>query len=95
MYKQQEWQRQVKIGSFHSHENRRKREVYRQKFRLSIFEFPYHMRLRANYRDFAFIEGVSFTDTANYFNEYYWFTAGLAKTLDGLKRQLVKARQGS
>jgi len=93
-YKMEEWKRLKKISTFQTQENRNLRDAYLQRFRLSIFEFHYHMRLRANYHDFAFIEGVSSTETANYFNEYLTFTKSLYNALIGLKRELVKARNG-
>jgi hypothetical protein len=46
------------------------------------------MRLRANYRDFAFIEGVSSEDTAAYFNDYFAFAKHLYRALRGLQTQL-------
>ncbi len=61
-------------------------------FFVSIFDFPYYMRIRSNYRDFAFIEGVSTADTARYFNEYILFTARFVKALEGMKNVLVKMR---
>lgn len=61
-------------------------------FFVSIFDFPYFMRVRSNYRDFAFIEGVSTTETARYFNEYLSFTAHFVKALEQLKKALVNAR---
>ena len=93
-YKQEEWQRQKRIPDFIKPEHRRKKEEFRRGFQLSVFEFPYHMRLRANYRDFAFIEGVSSADTARYFNDYFVFAIGFYKALLSLKSQLEEARAG-
>lgn len=61
-------------------------------FFVSIFDFPYYMRIRSNYRDFAFIEGVSTTETALYFNQYLLFTAHFVKALEDMKKTLVRAR---
>jgi hypothetical protein len=93
-YKLEDWKRYKNISTFQTRKNRELREAYLQRFQLSIFEFHYHMRLRANYHDFVFIEGVSSTETANYFNEYFAFTKHFYNALLGLKRQLVKARNG-
>lgn len=65
---------------------------YLSTFTVSIFDFPYLMRIRANYRDFAFIDGISSKETARYFKSYYAFTARLAIELSALKRQVVAMR---
>ena len=70
-YKLKEWMRLKKISNFKHARDRREKQSFYDDFRLSIFEFPYHMRLRANYRDFAFIDGVSSAETALYFNDLF------------------------
>jgi len=91
-YKLEEWQRSRAIPSFKSLRNRQAKSTYLDTFKLSIFEFPYYMRLRANYRDFAFIDGVTALDTRDYFNDYFTFSVGLYRALNGLKNQLYRAR---
>lgn len=91
-YKLEEWQRQRRIPSFAPQKHRHQKEEFLEKFRLSIFDFPYYMRLRASYRDFAFIEGVSSANTAAYFNDYFAFSRFFFRALRGLKDQLVRAR---
>lgn len=54
-YKEDEWKRKKKIASFRARADREQRDQYRADFQLSVLEFPYYMRVRANYRDFAFI----------------------------------------
>ena len=66
--------------------------AYLETFKVSIFDFPYFMRIRANYRDFAFIEGISATETANYFNTYYNFTQEFVRSLEGLRDANIVAR---
>jgi hypothetical protein len=68
------------------------KEKYLDSFSISIFEFPYFMRVRANYRDFAFIEGIDVTDTAKYFNKYYLFTIEFTTALEKLKKSLEAFR---
>jgi len=92
LYKLDEWQRFRKIPSFTRQTHRRAKEEFLKTFQLSIFDFPYRMRLRASYRDFAFIEGVESSDTAAYFNDYFAFSRWFFRALEGLKDQLVKAR---
>jgi hypothetical protein len=65
---------------------------YANSFSVSVFDFPYYMRIRSNYRDFAFIEGVSTTETANYFNKFFSFTVRFITALEGLKKDLIKLR---
>lgn len=91
-YKEEEWKRQRKIPDFRSKANRQLRTDFRNSFACSIFEFPYFMRVRANYRDFAFIEGVSANETAQYFQCYYDFIMGLYQVLARLQSDLIKAR---
>lgn len=90
-YKFEEWKRKEKVN-LKSKTGKSKKEKYLESFRISIFEFPYYMRIRSNYRDFAFIEGVTNRDTACYFNSYYNFTLNLYHALDDLKRKMLKAR---
>jgi hypothetical protein len=90
-YKLDEWKRKEKI-SLRSKLGRNKKSEYLKKFKISIFEFPYYMRIRSNYRDFAFIEGVTVIDTAKYFNSYYNFSLNLYYALIGLKKYLLRVR---
>ena len=90
-YKLDEWKRKEKIN-LKTKTGKTKKAEYLKKFRVSIFEFPYYMRLRSNYRDFAFIEGVSTIDTALYFNSYYNFSLNLFNALNGLKQSMLKTR---
>lgn len=91
-YKLEEWMRHRKIPDFKHERHRQEKQKFHDEFRLSIFEFPYHMRLRANYRDFAFIDGVSSAETAVYFNDYFAFTRDFYRALQNLKNELVEAR---
>ncbi|MCL4518459.1 MAG: hypothetical protein M1587_04605 [Thaumarchaeota archaeon] len=91
-YKLDDRKRAKGIPSFRSQANQRKRSAFLQTFKTSIFEFPYYMRIRANYRDFAFIDGVTYSNTADYFNDYLAFSLGFYDALDSLKRQLIGAR---
>lgn len=65
---------------------------YLSNFSVSIFDFPYHMRVRSNYRDFAFIDGVTTNETANYFNAFFTFSSHFVKMLEKLIVDLVKMR---
>ena len=91
-YKLEDWKRAKGISSFRSQVNKEKKTAYLQTFKTSIFEFPYYMRIRANYRDFAFIDEVTYSNTADYFNDYLAFSLGFYNALDALKRQLIRAR---
>lgn len=65
---------------------------YLSNFSLSIFDFPYHMRIRSNYRDLAFIDGVTTDETADYFNTFFTFSVYFVKMLEKLKADLVNLR---
>lgn len=91
-YKLEEWKHLKRIPNFSSKKHRQERQTFLHNFQLSVFEFPYHMRLRANYRDFAFIEGVSSDETAAYFNDYFDFARDFWRALRYLHEQLLTAR---
>lgn len=90
-YKLQEWRRSKNLD-FRTKEGRQEKEKYLNKFTISIFEFPYYMRIRANYRDFTFIEDIPPEDTKNYFCEYYNFTVSLFNSLRILEKSFLEMR---
>jgi len=90
-YKLEEWKRKNKIN-LRTHAGRVEIENYLNKFSISIFEFPYMMRIRANYRDFAFIDGIEPIETAQYFNKYYLFTKEFTLALMKVKKSLESFR---
>lgn len=92
IYKLESWQRNEKIKDFKTKKCRAKKEAYLDKFKISIFEFPYYMRVRCNYKDLSFIDRVSSQDTAKYFNAYYNFTLNMLKALNGLKEEILTIR---
>jgi hypothetical protein len=91
IYKKDEWKRKRNLN-FRTLQGRTKRDNYIKNFKISIFEFPYYMRIRSNYRDFAFIEGVSSLDTKNYFETYFSFIMNLFIALEKFKSDLVNLR---
>lgn len=91
-YKVDDWKKRNHINGHKRVDKARLAHYLANDFSVSIFDFPYLMRIRSNYRDFAFIEGVSTTDTARYFNEYMIFTARFVKALEQMKKVLIKAR---
>lgn len=90
-YKLDDWVKKSNINPRTS-AGRQLKENYLNTFSISIFEFPYMMRIRANYRDFAFIDGVTTTDTKRYFNMYYNFTLNFSNALNILKIELQRCR---
>jgi len=91
-YKLADWKRKKSIEDFKKKVDQEKKKEYLETFKFSIFEFPYYMRIRSNYRDFAFIEGVSIGETAAYFECYYKFTMGFYNLLNKLQNSLIKMR---
>ncbi len=91
-YKLEEWKRRKRIPNFKTNKHQRDKQTFLRAFKLSVFEFPYHMRLRANYRDFAFIEGVSSNETAEYFSDYFSFAREFCRAFRNLREQLIRAR---
>ena len=92
-YKEDDWKRQNNIISLRKLVDKNKYNEFLNKFEVSVFDFPYYMRIRANYRDFAFIEGVNTSDTANYFNKYFTFAINLVKAIEYLNRKIARQRQ--
>lgn len=90
-YKLDNWKQKNKINLRKS-DHKAKYLQYLASFSVSIFDFLYYMRIRSNYRDFAFIEGVSTAETANYFNTFFYFTVYLVKALEEIKKDLISAR---
>lgn len=87
-YKLDEWKRLSNVN-LRTKSGKAKKNAYINSFRISIFEFPYYMRIRSNYRDFAFIEGVSTANTKVYFETYYSLIKNLFAALDNFKNDLI------
>ena len=90
-YKVDNWKQTNKIN-LKKKSDKTKYQNYLSNFSVSIFDFPYYMRIRSDYRDFAFIEGVTTDETAEYFNTFFAFTVHFVKMLEGLKNNLVSSR---
>lgn len=90
-YKKDEWRRMQKINC-KKRTDKIKQEKFLDKFHISVFDFPYYMRLRSNYRDFSFIDCVSKQETAQYFIAYYDFTKNFHNALVKLKTALMKMK---
>ena len=90
-YKLDDWKQKNRIDLRKSN-HKTKCQQYLSSFSVSIFDFPYYMRIRSNYRDFAFIDGVTTAETAQYFNTFFYFTFDFVKALEGMKKNLVTLR---
>jgi hypothetical protein len=90
-YKEDNWKQTSKIN-LKKKSDKIKHQNYLSNFSVSIFDFPYYMRIRSNYRDFAFIEGVTTDETAEYFSAFFAFTVYFVKMLEKTKSDLVTAR---
>lgn len=93
-YKIEEWKQKNHIN-LRKKLHKEKFEHHLKSFNVSIFDFAYHMRIRSNYRDFAFIDGVTTDDTAQYFKFYYYFTIYFKDALDGLVDGMIALRTKS
>lgn len=90
-YKLEDWKQKSHIN-LRKKTHKAKHQLYLQSFLVSIFDFPYYMRIRSNYRDFAFIEGVTTGDTAEYFKVFFNFTYYFVRALEGLKKNMLLMR---
>jgi hypothetical protein len=91
-YKDEEWKRKEKINLRIKNHKARHQSYLNSSFFVSIFDFPYYMRIRSNYRDFAFIDGINSAETSQYFNNYFAFTVRLVEALEGVKSDLMAMR---
>jgi hypothetical protein len=91
-YKEEEWKRREKINLKLKRDRTRHSVYLTSSFKVSIFDFAYYMRIRSNYRDFAFIDGINSTETSQYFKNYFAFTVRIIKILEDMKRGLLVMR---
>jgi hypothetical protein len=90
-YKLDDWKAKNKID-LRSKAHKLQCKKYLQSFNVSIFDFAYLMRIRSNYRDFAFIDNVTTLETAKYFDYFFKYTVFLVKALENMKDTLLLAR---
>lgn len=91
-YKFEDWKSKNQID-LRKHSHKTRCNQYLKTFYVSIFDFSYLMRIRSNYRDFAFIENVTTAETAEYFTQFFKFTVYFVKALEDLKNNLIFLRQ--
>ena len=56
---------------------------------VSIVDFFYSMRIRTNYVDMAFIDGIDAERTPGYFLKYYEASENLYNCFNDLKNQII------
>lgn len=90
-YKYEDWKSglKVKLGS---KEGQVEKQEFLDNLEVSIFDYFYQMRIRSNYRDFAFISGVTSQDTKKYFEIYYSITKNICDSLSKLSKQIQSQR---
>lgn len=90
-YKYEEWKSKinVKLGS---KKGQQLKKEFLNDFSVSIFDYFYQMRIRSNYRDFAFIDEITSAETKNFFETYYSTTIKLQNALVGVCKQLKRKR---
>jgi hypothetical protein len=77
------------IPDVRSKKNKDKVEKFKSTMTVSIFDFFYLMRLRLNYRDFDFIDGIPASDTKEYFEKYYQAAGFFYVCFNNLKNKLI------
>lgn len=85
IYKFEDWKAKRNLRSA---SGKIEKTLYLKTFTVTIFDFFYYMRIRSNYRDFAFIENVTEDETADYFRKYFYFSANVFNSLKLLKNEL-------
>lgn len=92
-YKKEEYRKREKLNLRKAVDKNKMEKYLKNTFQISIFDFLYQMRIRANYRDFAFIENVSDTEAKIYFDEYYSFLTRFIQALFKLYLE-IKSKRG-
>ncbi len=90
-YKYDEWKVRLKV-KLSSKEGQQQKKIFMDGLTVSIFDYFYQMRIRSNYRDFAFIDGITSTETQKYFEIYYSSTIKLANAIIGLCKSMKVKR---
>lgn len=90
-YKYDEWKSKLKV-KLGSKEGQDAKKVFMENFSVSILDYFYQMRIRSNYRDFAFIDEITCEETKKFFETYYSTTIKFQNALVGLCKQLKSER---
>jgi hypothetical protein len=92
-YKEDEYKRRNNIPNIKKKYDKNKIMEFRQKNSISLFEFFYWYRIKANYRDLDFLDQqVEDEKFAKYFMNYYTFTMNMHKALAELVNNLSVIR---
>jgi len=91
-YKRDEYKRKNKLNIKKSHDKLQLENYLDKKFKVSIFDFLYQMRIRSNYRDLHFIELINDFESKDYFNCYCDFLDSFIKALFKMYSDIKKKR---
>lgn len=94
-YKLAESKRRKNIKDFRTREGRRLRDAYYSNSRMSINQFFYWYRIKANYRDVSYLEASLSSDDFNrYFLKYFELTENYVKAQIRLANEFANIRFG-
>jgi hypothetical protein len=80
----------LKGWNLRSPKGREKRDTYKARLILSIFDFFYLMRIKSNYRGLRFIDDIPAEDTARYFRSYFQTARNFYACFSRLKTELER-----
>ena len=91
-YKRDEYKRKNKLNIKKVHDKLKLEKYLNTKFKVSIFDFLYPMRIRSNYTDLDFIEDINDIASSYYLNNYYEFLSSFIKSLFKIYKDLKQKR---
>jgi len=93
-YQLEDFQKNSRIKDFRSKVNREKRALFLNVAEVSLFEFFYWYRIKANYRDLEFLSHdiISDSDFATFYINYYSLTKSFYKCFKDLINNLAMIR---
>ena len=95
IYSLEEFKRSKNIRSFQSRENKKLRNNFLDSKQISICEFFYWYRIKANYRDLEYLnKDISDDKFKSFYCSYYELTRNFYKAFRELINSIAKIRLG-
>lgn len=92
-YKVEDLKREKNIPNFRKKKHRNERDNFLSNSNVSIFEFFYWYRIKANYRDLEFLDtDIDSSEFQNYYNNYFNLTVHTQRAFSQLINKLAQVR---
>ncbi len=94
-YKFESYCRERKIESFRSKKDKEKKKLFFDNTEISLFEFFYWYRIKANYKDLSFLDQEIYSEKiSQFYKSYYSLTMNFYNALKDLINDISKKRLG-